>query len=60
MKIKKNKKEFNNFSIEGLSSGKLLAIHKALEDSHKAGILGSVGRDVLIMLDRERENFIHG
>lgn len=60
MKIVKNKKEFNSFSIEGLSAGKMLAIHKALEDCHKAGILGSVGRDVLILLDKERQNFIGG
>lgn len=60
MKIEKNKKQFNSFDIKGLTSGKLLAIHKVLEDAKKNGTLGVVGQEVLNTFDQERKNFING
>ena len=60
MTIKKDKKKPNSFSIEGLSAGKLMAIHKVLEDAEKNGTLGIVGNDVLQVFNEERKKFIHG
>jgi hypothetical protein len=60
MIIKKDKKKHNSFSIEGLTAGKLMAINSALEEQKKNGTISPVGEDVLVVINNERKNWIHG
>lgn len=60
MKIKRNTKKYNDFSLQNLTVGKLLAIHKALEESQKNGTLSIVGQDVLDTFNNQRSDFING
>jgi len=56
----KKKKGFNNFSIEGLTAGKLMAINAAIQEQKNNGTFSPVGEDVLDVLNQERKNFING
>ena len=56
MKIVKNKKEFNSFSIENLTLGHLMVIERALDKAKKDGTLGAVGEDVWTLLVTRKDS----
>ena len=53
MTIKRNKKETNSFTIEGLTRGQLYAIKHAFEFKNLNGTLSPVGSDVMKFLQVE-------
>ena len=53
MKIIKSKTEFNDFTLKGLTMGKLSAIQRALEFAESLDQLGPVGYDVKVFLQGE-------
>jgi hypothetical protein len=52
MNLKKNK-TCNSYNLEGLTTGKLLAIRHAMELAQERKVLSPVGKDVLIFLQNQ-------
>jgi len=58
MKIVKDKKQFNSFSIEGLTAGKLMALVHVLEKANDAGMLLPLQKEIFNTLKNQEKVFL--